>query len=59
MIHRIKSSLGPELIKRADHWEIDLSPINFLYYGVPAESMDSIISQLTKLSLGIVGRYRN
>jgi len=36
----------------------DLSPINFLYYGVPAESMDSIISQLIRLSLGIVSRYR-
>ncbi len=37
----------------------DLSPVNFLYYGVPTEAMDEIISQLTRLSLGIAHLYRS
>jgi hypothetical protein len=32
----------------------DLSPINFLYYGAPTEIMDSIISDLLTVSLGMV-----
>ena len=36
----------------------DLSPINFLFYGVPTETMDLIISQLTTVSLGMVNQYR-
>lgn len=36
----------------------DLSPINFLYYGVPTESMDVIISQLTTVSLGMTEQMR-
>jgi len=31
----------------------DLSPINFLYYGVPTEIMDAILSQLLRVSLGM------
>ncbi|WCL49425.1 hypothetical protein [Leptospira sp. GIMC2001] len=37
----------------------DLSPVNFLYYGAPTEIMDSIITQLLKVSLGLVDQYRN
>ncbi len=36
----------------------DLSPVNFLYYGAPTEIMDSIISQLLTISLGMVNQYR-
>ncbi|MCE9499723.1 MAG: hypothetical protein K8R21_04380 [Leptospira sp.] len=36
----------------------DLSPINFLFYGVPTETMDTIISQLTSVSLGMVDQFR-
>jgi hypothetical protein len=36
----------------------DLSPINFLFYGVPTETMDLIISQLTSVSLGLLGQYK-
>lgn len=36
----------------------DLSPINFLYYGVPTEMMDTILSQLLKVSLGITQQYK-
>lgn len=36
----------------------DLSPVNFLYYGVPTEMMDSIISELLKVSLGMVDQYK-
>lgn len=32
----------------------DLTPINFLYYGVPTESMDAILAQLLQLSAGLV-----
>ncbi|MBA4369799.1 MAG: hypothetical protein C0403_19400 [Desulfobacterium sp.] len=35
----------------------DLSPINFLYYGVPTEIMDAILSQLLKVSLGMNHQY--
>jgi hypothetical protein len=31
----------------------DLSPVNFLFYGVPTETMDLILSQLIKVSLGM------
>jgi hypothetical protein len=36
----------------------DLSPINFLFYGVPTETMDLIISQLTSVSLGLLHQYK-
>ncbi|XDD42624.1 hypothetical protein AB3N58_15240 [Leptospira sp. WS60.C2] len=36
----------------------DGSPVNFLFFGVPTESMDPIISQLASVSLGMVHQYR-
>ncbi len=51
--------MGRKNVKRTLYLLGDLSPINFLYYGVPAESMDAIMSQLTRLSLGIIGRYHD
>jgi hypothetical protein len=36
----------------------DLTPINFLYYGVPTETMDIIISDLTTVSLGMVDQFK-
>jgi hypothetical protein len=32
----------------------DLSPVNFLFYGVPTETMDMVLSQLLKVSLGMI-----
>jgi S-adenosylhomocysteine hydrolase len=55
----IDISMGRKHIRRTLFLLGDLSPINFLYYGVPAESMDAIMSQLARLSLGVIGRYRN
>ena len=37
----------------------DLSPINFLYYGVPTEIMDIVLSQLLKVSLGMTDQFKN
>ncbi|TGK81702.1 hypothetical protein EHQ24_10385 [Leptospira noumeaensis] len=36
----------------------DGSPVNFLFFGVPTESMDPIISQLASVSLGMVNDYK-
>lgn len=36
----------------------DLMPINFLYYGVPAEIVDEVLCQLLRLSSGFVGALR-
>ena len=36
-----------------------MSPINFLFYGVPTETMDLIISQLTSVSLGLLNQYKS
>ncbi len=35
----------------------DGSPVNFLFYGVPTESMDPIIAQLISASLGMVKHW--
>jgi len=34
----------------------NLMPINFLYYGVPAEIMDAVLAQLLRCSLGMARR---
>ncbi len=36
----------------------DGSPVNFLFFGVPTESMDPIISQLASVSLGMVDLFQ-
>jgi hypothetical protein len=36
----------------------DLSPVNFLFYGVPTETMDIIIRQLTTVGLGMVDQFK-
>ncbi|TGL51673.1 hypothetical protein EHQ59_12365 [Leptospira kemamanensis] len=36
----------------------DGSPVNFLFFGVPTESMDPIISQLASVSLGMVNQHK-
>ncbi len=36
----------------------DLTPINFLFYGVPTETMDIIIRQLTTVGLGMVAQFQ-
>lgn len=35
----------------------DLTPINFLFYGVPTETMDAILTQLVQLGAGINGTH--
>ncbi|ABJ76989.1 hypothetical protein [Leptospira borgpetersenii] len=37
----------------------DLSPINFLFYGVPTEGMDAIIGQLASVALGMADQSKN
>jgi hypothetical protein len=36
----------------------DLTPVNFLFYGVPTETMDIIIRQLTTVGLGMVDQFK-
>lgn len=36
----------------------DLTPVNFLFYGVPTETMDIIIRQLTTVGLGMVDQFQ-
>ncbi|MDH5654369.1 MAG: hypothetical protein OEZ34_00540 [Spirochaetia bacterium] len=35
-----------------------LTPLNFLYYGVPTETMDNVLMQLLSLAAGIVRRFK-
>lgn len=59
--------LGSKIIFRIDTKKIekevylisDGSPVNFLFFGVPTESMDPIISQLASVSLGMVHYYKS
>ncbi len=37
----------------------DLTPINFLYYGVPTEMMDSILAQLFLLTIAMKNKYNS
>ncbi len=58
--------LGSKIVFRIDKKQIekevylisDGSPVNFLFFGVPTESMDPIISQLASVSLGMVHYYK-
>ncbi len=38
------------------HLLADLMPVNFLYYGVPAETMDTVMNQLLQVSALMVAR---
>lgn len=59
--------LGSKIIFRIEKKQIekevflisDGSPVNFLFFGVPTESMDPIISQLASVSLGMVNDYKS
>jgi hypothetical protein len=35
-----------------------LTPINFLYYGIPAEMLDSVLCELFRVAVGLVRRER-
>ena len=35
-----------------------LTPVNFLYYGIPREIIDEVMSQLLRVSIGLVGHHR-
>lgn len=36
-----------------------LTPINFLYYGVPTETMDPVLTQLVRVAAGLVSAQRS
>ena len=36
-----------------------LTPINFLYYGIPREIIDGVMSQLLRVSIGMINHYRS
>ena len=55
---KIKVSMGESQIEKIFYLLGDLTPINFLFYGVPTETMDMIIRQLTTISLGLTQQYR-
>ncbi|MDZ4724995.1 MAG: hypothetical protein SH817_02475 [Leptospira sp.] len=48
-----------QMIEKSIYLLSDGSPINFLFFGVPTESMDPIISQLTSTALGMVHQFKN
>jgi hypothetical protein len=56
---KISFTLGDKRKEKTLFLTGDLSPINFLFYGVPTETMDMIISQLTSAGLGMVDQYKN
>jgi hypothetical protein len=35
-----------------------LMPVNFLYYGVPTETMDVVLTQLVQVTTGLVDAWR-
>jgi hypothetical protein len=59
MIQGTKVEISSKKIKKTIYLLGDLTPINFLYYGVPTETMDKILSMLLSLSIGLVHQYRN
>ena len=54
----IQFEIDNKLIEKELYLLSDLSPVNFLYYGVPTEAMDIILSQLLTVSLGLVDKNR-
>lgn len=53
----IRFERNSQLIEKQLFLLADLSPINFLYYGVPTEIIDAVLSQLLKVSLGMNHQY--
>lgn len=50
----------PDLkIQKTIYLIADGSPVNFLFYGVPTESMDPIISQLATVTLGMANHAKS
>lgn len=49
----IRFHLNGKHIEKELYLLSDLSPVNFLFYGVPTETMDMVLSQLLKVSLGM------
>ena len=47
-----------EKIEKIFYLLSDLTPVNFLFYGVPTETMDIIIRQLTTVGLGMVDQFK-
>ncbi|MCB1323789.1 MAG: hypothetical protein KDK35_01090 [Leptospiraceae bacterium] len=47
---------GSEPVSRDVLLLAGLTPINFLYYGVPTETMDTILAQLVQVSAGLAER---
>ncbi|RJR36862.1 MAG: hypothetical protein C4576_23370 [Desulfobacteraceae bacterium] len=40
------------------HLLADLMPVNFLYYGVPSETMNHVMNELLKISVELVRRHK-
>ena len=59
MIQGTKVEINSKKIKKTIYLLGDLTPINFLYYGVPTETMDKILAMLLSLSVGLVHQYIN
>ncbi len=55
----IRFQRNDEIVTKQLFLLADLSPINFLYYGVPTEIMDAVLAQLLKVSLGMKRQYEN
>lgn len=55
----IRFQKGDRFYKKTLFLLADLSPVNFMYYGVPTEVMDSILSQLLTVSLGMNRQYKS
>jgi len=47
------------LIEKRLIFVANLTPVNFLFYGVPTEAMDAVISQLLRCSLSLVRTVRS
>lgn len=55
---KISFEILDQKIKKEVYLISDGSPVNFLFFGVPTESMDPIISQLASVSLGMVDLFQ-
>jgi hypothetical protein len=48
-----------KMIEKRLYLLADLTPINFLFYGVPTEMMDLVFSELLTSALGMCDQYKN
>ncbi len=41
------------------HLLADIMPVNFLYYGVPAETMNNVMYELLKMNIALIKNHKN